>query len=147
MKIYVNGAHRRMDAYKNGQLERMTVSEPSEGVIRTYRMQNRECLITPAPKEALEAHSAIVDADAVVTRDECESLGESLCTRFRVMRNGHLSELRWYEDRSGLCIQTQTFDRFGNAALKITWTDVSLDAPPESVFERLRGFREVRVQI
>lgn len=143
----MNGAQRRVDFYRNGQLERITVSDPAVGEIRSYRIQNRQCVITPIPGNFCESSSDALDAGAVVTPEGCESVGEFHCTRFRVTRADQLSEVRWYDERSRLCIQTQTFNAFGQSVLRVKWTDISLEAPPASAFERLVGFREVKIRL
>jgi hypothetical protein len=110
-------------------------------------MQSRECLIAPMPGNLSDLSADALDAGALVTAEACESVREFRCTRFRVTRAGLRSEVRWYDERSGLCIQTQTFNAFGQPVLRVEWTDVSLEAPPESVFERLAGFREVKIRL
>lgn len=146
-KVYVSGARRRMDFYRNGQLERITVSHPDEGEIRTYRMQNRECLVTPMPSNFSGWSDEALDTEAVVTPERSEAMRELRCTRFRVTRDGRLAELRWYDERSGLCVKAQTFDAFGKPVLTVEWSDVSLEAPAESLFERLTGFRERKIRL
>jgi hypothetical protein len=143
--MFVDGERRRLEHYRDGMLERTIISDPANRLIRTYRAHPKQCLVTPMPAD-LSTGVWNPDEGAAFTAEESEMVTGHACTRFRVERGSVLAEYRWYDEASGLCLKTQTFDRLGRPVLTIDCSDIQQGRPAESLFEPLAGFPEMRLR-
>lgn len=141
--MWITSDRKRIEHYLSDQLQSVIISDSDAREIRNYTPAARECLVTPMPPPGTGVWHP--DDEAKLTPETSEIIDGRPCTRFCVDYGRGVTELRWYDEGSGLCRRVQTFDLLGKPVLTIDWLDVQIGAPPISVFEPLPGYREFKI--
>jgi hypothetical protein len=142
-KLWITSVQKRIEYYLGDQLQSVIISDSEAREIRNYTPATRECLVTPMPPPGTEVWHP--DGDAKLTPETSEMIDGRPCTRFGVDHGHGTTELRWYDEGTGLHRRVQTFDLTGKPALTLDWLDVQIGTPPSSVFNPLPGYREFKI--
>ena len=135
---------RRIEKYVGDQLRSILIADEQRREIRSYDVAKQTFFVTAIPDEGLPEESAtsISSLGAEIRPEKEDFVSGRKCTCFQYFRQGLLCERNWFDEESGLCVLTQTYDMSGKPVLRIEWSEIVVGPPDSRLFEPLGGFEQ-----